>query len=1083
MFRRRRTEKMLSADELKTKLYSHLDKTGSLNRMRIELREKLISELLKKAAPVETVDVNNPVYTFDRTVLPLQISNWLIYDHLLRQGYQYALSIFVTEANFPSHPEKLLAACDILILLGLDSTSPEYKDITQMCSTSNAQFTHSLLVAVIKCLFDLTTREGRFSETNEEKETQEESEQRFLAHEKNLDLVSSELKESDKVLKQRKDSADLSLHDQVLLIKEEKEKEVQQLRHKLLQELDRLHSQEHKQQLEIEQFRNELQREKDDLFNEKEKLKQKEFLIDKEYENKLEKKTRELETDFISKIHAKENEQEILQQKLHEKEQKSNLLEMNLSNQRESYISLKREFEDMKYLHTTLQTKYSNLLDENTNLLKKFESMSDYAVLKGDLETKSRELKNLQLEFEEYHKKTEKEKESFRENLHKLDTKLRIKEPEILEAQRQLNLARDTLHMEEAVWHKERRKLEQEVMSSREMYQTLIQRIEEQKEDIQALHRTIHILHYQLTDKSARNTARVEPFIPNRSSFRVHDMTRKEPDLFRINRGTDDSPSKYRQNSLKFIEDAKNRISKLQQEADDLQYKSSVVYTPAPKMTSRVTSNPLQFNFSNEERFQPSTSHAVKPFVSELPSTNFENLIRNELPTLDLSFPANINSQLASAYRNVYQSESSVNSQETAAELQRKAVSDKSLKYSENVSKKSNAYSTLHSDTSSPKKNHDGNNIGLFKVGREPEVSKQFDFNNSNNSQVLSNKSFLKESSSSNTRLSVTMPSNVQGNRNSDFSVIKTGGGDDKLSEKYDENTQNLSGNILQETPTPAHVRTLTRNLNEGNESKSEAPLELENENKVSESVVEKTSAFQHVSETPVVVDLDAAWKRKSSLKSSILTPLHRKLSTEITSKEIDIAQTKSSQLQNVEQDLLASSSNKSNLSGHFKEADLSHGMEHQNMELQRTHQESNSGDSKLSENSKEVESSFRIGHQSMEQQRNIQESNSGDSKLSENSKEVESSHRMEPQSSSHESNSEATKMQETVPLVVKMKETEKVGTVSADISKPIDSGDEQKEVLSDQKPVHEDSLSELSEIHLSCGSEQEQQKEDSDNW
>ncbi|CAL1289445.1 unnamed protein product [Larinioides sclopetarius] len=1080
MFRRRRTEKMLSADELKTKLYSHLDKTGSLNRMRIELREKLISELLKKAAPVETGDVTNPVYTFDRTVLPLQISNWLIYDHLLRQGYQYALSIFVTEANFPTHPEKLLAACDILILLGLDSTSPEYKSIIQMCSTSSAQFTHSLLVAVIKCLFDLTTREGRYLETKEQRETQEESEQRVLENEKKLDLASSELKESDKFLKQRKGSADFSLHDQVLLIKEEKEREVQQLRHKLLQELDRLHSQERKQQLEMEQLRNELQRERDDLFSEKEKLKQKEHLIDKEYGNKLEKKARELETDFISKMHAKETEIDILQQKLHEKEQKVNLLEMNLSNQKESCVSLKRELEDMKHLHTTLQTKYSNLLDENTNLLKKFESMSDYEVLKGDLETKSREFKSLQLEFEEYRKQAEKEKESFHENLHKLDTKLRIKEPELLEAQRQLNLARDTLHMEETVWHKERRKLEQEVMSSREMYQTLIQRIEEQKEDIQALHRTIHILHYQLTDKSARNTARVEPFILNRSSFKVPDISRKEPDFFRTNRGTDDSLSKYRQNSLKFIEDAKNRISKLQQEADDLQYKSSVVFSSAPKVASHVASNPLPFTFSSQERFQPSTSHAVKPFVSELPSNNFENLIRNELPTLDLSFPAHINSQLTSANRNFYRPESSVSAQATAAELQRKTNgSDNTLKYSENAGKKSNAYSTFQSNTSSPKQDHQNSNTGLFKVGREAEVNKQFDLNSSINSQVPSNESFLKESSSINTRFSVTMPSNTQGGNNSDLSVNQTGGGDDKQSKKYDENTPNLSRNILQETPTAAHVKTLTRNLNEGSESKSEAPVEHENRNKAPESVVEKTLPFQHVSETPVVVDLDAAWKRKSSLKSPILTPLHRRLSTEITSKEMDITSSKSSQLQNMEQDLIASSSNKDNLSGNIKEANTSLPMGHQNSELQRTYRE-HSGDSKLSENSKEVESTLRMGHQSTEQPKDILESSGGDYKLSENSKEVQG---MEPQSSNYESNKEATKMQRTESLVEETKETEKVGTISADISKSIDSGDEQKEAHSNQKPIHEDSLSELSEIHLSCGSEQEQQKEDSDNW
>ncbi|KAF8786159.1 hypothetical protein HNY73_007916 [Argiope bruennichi] len=418
-----------------------------------------------------------------------------------------------------------------------------------------------------------------------------------------------------------------------------------------------------------------------------------------------------------------------------------------------------------------------------------------------------------------------------------------------------------------------------------------------------------------------------------------------------------------------------------------------------------------------------------------MPFPSFENLIRNELPTLDLSFPTHNKNHLAYSYTNAYKSESSVSAHATADDRKLSDDLNKSLKHSQNVSENLNASFTLSSDISSSKKNHQKINNGLFKVDRESEATKQYDLNKSNNSQMLPIESDLKESSSNNTNISVTVPSNVQENENY---VIKNDG--NKLSEKYGENIQNLPKVSLQEIAVPTHDRPLIKNLNEGKESKADVPVEIVKENKVSESDVEKSiSGFQQVTETPLIIDLDAAWKRKSSLKSSTLTSPFSKLPIEITSKEI--TQAESSQLQNVEHDLFVSSSSKSNLCENFN-VDLSH----------------------------------VGGQQSIEQQRNHQESKGGDS---ENSKEIEFYHRIEPQN-----NSEVKKLQEIEPQgLTERAFPEEAGTVSADISKSIDSADAQKKALNDQKPVHEDSLSELSEIHLSCGSEQEQQKEDSDNW
>ncbi|GIX80857.1 lisH domain-containing protein [Caerostris darwini] len=1029
MFRRRKAEKKLSADELKSKLYSHLDQSGSLNRMRTELREKLVSELLKKAAPVESGNIGFPVYTFDKNVLPLQISNWLVYDHLLRRGFQYTLSIFVTEANFPTHPEKLLAACDILILLGLDSNSSEYKSITQMCSTSNTQkFSHSLLVAVINCLFDLTTKEGRFNEISEIKDKREshheEEMPKISVQNRTLSLDSFD-KKSDNILKLNKESLELNLHDQVQLIKDEKEKEIQKLRHKLLEELDRLHAQDRKQQLEMEQLRNEMQKEKDELFNEKEKFKQKELLIDKEYENKLERKTRELESDFITKLHTKEKDLNVLQQRILEKDQRLNLLELNLSNQKENFLNIKRELEDMKLIHTSLQNKYSNLLDENTNLLKKFESMSDYGVLKGDLERKSKETVNLLRELEELRKHSEKEKESLIENIRKLETKLRIKEPELVDAQKQLDLTRDTLHMEEAVWHKERRKLEKEVQSSREMYQTLIQRIEEQKEDIQALHRTIHILHFQLTDKNVQNTARTELFSSNKSSFKVPDITRREPEIFRISRGINESPPKYRENSLKFIEEAKGRISKLQQEADFLQNKCSFVYSSAPGATSQFTSNPVTYNVTTERRFQPSSLYKIQPFTSEFQSTHFENLIKNELPTLDLSFPSPIKNQFSNAFANIYKPEVSISAPLTTSAKIMPDDSDKGLlKDSVYINKKTDAYSfTIHSN--SPTFNSQENmSAEIVKSGSKHKQQTQYDLHHGNTSKALLSDSYLKESVlnktneesskdlleefKKNNQIKSSFPSSIEGTRN------------------YESSFEKIEINPIISKPSSLVENSFTVSMNKDT---SEKLIELQDNNKViiqesnakiSDSSFDAKHESKSSFEAPIVVDLDAAWKRKSSIPSTP-TPIPQKLFTEFPSLKSD-----------------------TNSEVNFKNPNVgiaqTSSIENQN----------NTDNFPLNSDEKSLPDPNKLENEITEQS---------------------SYHEPMPNVQS----SKSDKMEPTISV--------KTRATDGDILKHVDPDDIPKNILIDTKPIHEDSLSELSEIHLSCGSEQEQQKEDSDNW
>lgn len=63
----------MSSDELKTKLYSHFQKSGSLDHLKAQLRGQLVSELFKIAEPVDSDKFPN-VCDIEKCVLPLQVS-------------------------------------------------------------------------------------------------------------------------------------------------------------------------------------------------------------------------------------------------------------------------------------------------------------------------------------------------------------------------------------------------------------------------------------------------------------------------------------------------------------------------------------------------------------------------------------------------------------------------------------------------------------------------------------------------------------------------------------------------------------------------------------------------------------------------------------------------------------------------------------------------------------------------------------------------------------------------------------------------------------------------------------------------
>lgn len=153
---------------------------------------------------------------------------------------------------------------------------------------------NSLLLAVIKSLFDFSHREER--QTNSElydkelgnthlKELPDElSPKHILEREQKMPFSNANVdSESLKYRKRHMSKEDLfcgrnnfaesNLNEQLQLVMEENRRENQNLRQKLLQELDRLYAQERSQQLEMEHERLQVKKEHDVLLAEKERLK------------------------------------------------------------------------------------------------------------------------------------------------------------------------------------------------------------------------------------------------------------------------------------------------------------------------------------------------------------------------------------------------------------------------------------------------------------------------------------------------------------------------------------------------------------------------------------------------------------------------------------------------------------------------------------------------------------------------------------------------------------------------------------------------------------------------------------------
>ncbi|XP_070145653.1 centriole and centriolar satellite protein OFD1 isoform X5 [Ovis canadensis] len=115
---------VLSQDELRKKLYQTFTDRGVLDTLKTQVRNQLTHELMH---PVLNGKVQSPSTSVEESCLFIEASNFLVAGHLQRCGYEYSLSVFLPESGLAK--EKVFTMQNLLHLFKISPESSLYKSL------------------------------------------------------------------------------------------------------------------------------------------------------------------------------------------------------------------------------------------------------------------------------------------------------------------------------------------------------------------------------------------------------------------------------------------------------------------------------------------------------------------------------------------------------------------------------------------------------------------------------------------------------------------------------------------------------------------------------------------------------------------------------------------------------------------------------------------------------------------------------------------------------------------------------------------------------------------------------------------
>ncbi|XP_032237801.2 oral-facial-digital syndrome 1 protein homolog isoform X2 [Nematostella vectensis] len=157
------SDKELSREDLREKLFYTFRNRGVIDSLKSQLRNRLVLELQ------QTANINiasGKKKTTDQTSLYYQAANSLVANHLENCNFEYTLSVFLPECG--TSKDKLFSSHDICHLLKIEPGSPLYNSLSSFLtkSSKSSSFLWELLCQLSK--LNLTTKQGTIAVQTED---------------------------------------------------------------------------------------------------------------------------------------------------------------------------------------------------------------------------------------------------------------------------------------------------------------------------------------------------------------------------------------------------------------------------------------------------------------------------------------------------------------------------------------------------------------------------------------------------------------------------------------------------------------------------------------------------------------------------------------------------------------------------------------------------------------------------------------------------------------------------------------------------------------------------------------------------
>ncbi|XP_023933082.1 oral-facial-digital syndrome 1 protein homolog, partial [Lingula anatina] len=549
---------VLSADELKHKLYSSLRGKGVLDSLKSQLRNKLVHEL--QHSVLGSSLKTKPPQQQDDSSLSLTAANSLVADHLRRCHYNYSLGVFIPESG--ASQDKVFTSQDLLQLLHISPHSKLYKTLTEsMPESSSKGFLWQLLTALAGIHAGLsqdtstqTSRDGhgamsilsnRLSKVDEEFDTllhenskshalgteerilsiQRHLEERFkeetkleLERFKETQFTKFKLQEKEKARKEiekaRKEmeltyrakcdalaERERAATERLQRRQEQQEKELYQQRQSLLEEIDKVREREVEVRKDLEIMKRESHLHEDKMKSWEDMLKKREdsvHRLEEEFDQRLQIDVARFKIEEQGRLLERTKNLEVQEARLSDELKR-------LGEEREAQQSVREELRINKARVAELEAQIQALHHEKISTSKHYEVAQerlretvDYRSIKEENAVMKRELETTKMRQAELLHENERERQRYESLLKDMGERTKQPTPESLLLQRELQRAQDRLKQEQAVFEHHKQQSDARIKEEADRNQEILKKFEEQTLQQREMIREITDLRQQL---------------------------------------------------------------------------------------------------------------------------------------------------------------------------------------------------------------------------------------------------------------------------------------------------------------------------------------------------------------------------------------------------------------------------------------------------------------------------------------------------------------------------------------------------------------------------------------------------------